>query len=502
LPAADRPWIVAAGVAYVVVVLAIGLWAARRTSTVGDFFIAGQRLGLFVTSMATMSAAFSGFVFLGGPGLTYRLGIGSLWIVAPVGFTSGLLCWVLAKRLRLLAEIRPVYTIPDALRCRYRSEWTAGLGALAIVLGTVAYLAAQMRALGILFQSVFGLQSLLPAIALGVLVLLTYGVMGGMIAGAYTDVVQGGLMLVAAVAIFDRALRVNGGWQELTRRIASSGEFGEPFLRPLGMTPVLTAFGLFFVFGVGVLGQPQMLHKFYMLSDPRKLKWMPLVLGGSQSVCLLVWIGIGLAVPSLVAGGMMQPLGRPDDAAPAFLLGHAPEALAGLVLAAVLAAIMSTADSFMNIGAAALVRDLPRSLGRPVARELAWSRVAVAVLAIAAGLLGWLYDDLIALLGAFAFGTFAAALAPALAIGLNWKRVTATAATASIATGVVLSVGLEFLARQTYFERLPAVPLASGAIPAAAALAASFAVLLGVTWLAPPRERDVIDADVRDVMEA
>jgi Na+/proline symporter len=229
---------------------------------------------------------------------------------------------------------------------------------------------------------------------------------------------------------------------------------------------------------------------------------MPIVLGGSQSICLLVWVGIGLAVPALVAGGGMEPLSRADDAAPVFLLGHVPELLAGLVLAAVLAAIMSTADSFMNIGAAALVRDLPRALGRPIARELAWSRVAVIVLSIAAGSLGFLYDDLVALLGAFAFGTFAAALAPALAIGLNWERVPAAAATASIATGLILSVALEFLARQTTFEWLPKVPLAHGAVPAAAALAGSFAVLLGVSWLHPRGDREAIDVDVRDVMEA
>jgi len=353
---------VVTAVAYLVVILAIGLWAARRTRTVGDFFIAGKRIGLFVTAMATMSAAFSGFVFLGGPGLTYRLGIGSLWIVAPVGFTAGLLCWVVARPLRVLAEIRELYTIPDALHCRYGSHTVAGLAALAIVFGTTAYLGAQMRALGLLLQSVFGLEQILPGIAIGVLVLLVYGVLGGMVAGVYTDVVQGSLMLVAALAVFDRALRVTGGWRELAGSIAGAEAFGASFLQPLGMTAVLTAFGFFFVFGVGVLGQPQMLHKFYMLDDPRKLKWMPLVLGGSQTVCLLVWVGIGLAVPALVARGAEQPLSRADDAAPVFLAGHVPELLAGLLLAAVLAAIMSTADSFMNIGAAALVRDLPRAI--------------------------------------------------------------------------------------------------------------------------------------------
>jgi len=150
VPNPQSPFTVLAAGAYLVVILLIGFWAARRTRTASDFFIAGKRIGLFVTAMATMSAAFSGFVFLGGPGLTYRMGIGSLWIVVPVGFTAGLLCWVVARPLRMLAEVREVYTIPDAVFHRYGSRAASGLAALAIVLGTTAYLGAQMRALGLL----------------------------------------------------------------------------------------------------------------------------------------------------------------------------------------------------------------------------------------------------------------------------------------------------------------------------------------------------------------
>ena len=144
----------------------------------------------------------------------------------------------------------------------------------------------------------------------------------------------------------------------MTRSIAASDWFGPEFLEPLGTVPVFTAFGFFFVFGIGVLGQPHMLHKFYMLDDARKLRWMPLILGGSQAACVLIWVGIGLAVPALVAQGRLEPLVRPDDAAPLFLLRFAPGLLAGTAVAGILAAIMSTADSFLNIGAAALVRDL------------------------------------------------------------------------------------------------------------------------------------------------
>jgi Na+/proline symporter len=142
---------------------------------------------------------------------------------------------------------------------------------------------------------------------------------------------------------------------------------------------------------------------------------------------------------------------------------------------------MSTADSFVNIGSAALVRDLPRAFGGSVGNELAWGRAAVLLIGGLAAIIAYLWGDLIALLGTFAFGTFGAALVPALAVGLNWKRVTARAASASIATGLVLNLVLEFLDQQRWFPELPGPPLAAGVLPAAASLAASFAVLFLVT---------------------
>lgn len=498
----DRPLLIVSAAAYFLVVAAIGVWAARRTRTSRDFFIAGQRIGLSVTSLATMSAAFSGFVFLGGPGLTYRLGLGSLMIVLPLGFTGGMLCWVVARKLRLLAGVREIFTVADLIQVRYRSRWASGLAASAVALGSVAYLGLQFQALAILLHVWFGPDHRLTVLAVGLAVLVLYSIVGGMVAGVYTDVVQGTLMLAAAVAIFVQALRVTGGWQAMTGAIRDSGEFGPGFLDPLGRAPVLTLFGFFFVFGVGVLGQPHMLHKFFMLDDPRKLRFMPLTLGAGQAICVLIWLGIGLAVPALVAGGAMARPGSPDEAAPAFLLSQVPDAVAGLALAGILAAIMSTADSFLNIGSAALVRDLPRALGRPVASELRWGRVGVLGVAVLAAALAWSYGDLIALLGTFAFGTFGAALAPAIAVGFNWARVTARAAGASIATGLTLSVALELAAKPSWFGFLPRSPMAEGALPATAALAASFAVLLLVTWCDRGRSGEDLDPEIRRIIEA
>lgn len=507
--ALDRPLILITALVYLAGVVAIGLWAARRTRSAKDFFIAGQDVGLWVTGLATMSAAFSGFVFIGGPGLTYRLGLASLFICIPVSFTAAMMAWAVAKRLRLLAEVREVYTVPDAIFCRYQSRLASGLAAVAVVVGTVGYLAAQLLALGVIIESIFGTRaslgewSLPVAMAAGLLVILLYSTAGGMVAGVYTDFLQGLLMVVAAAGVFYCALDSGGGLRRMSESIGASQAFGPEFLDPLGKLPVFTALGFFFVFGIGNLGQPHMLHKFYMLDDPRKLKWIPAVVASTQAACVLIWLGIGMAVPALVAQGRLNPLALADDASPTFLLHFTPDLLAGLVFAGMLAAIMSTADSFANIGSAALVRDLPRALGRHVDNQLFWGRLAVFLIAGSAGVFGWLYQDLIALLGTFAFGTFGAALAPAVAVGLNWHRVTAGAASASIATGMGLNLILEFLAKQTYFPALPKPTfLQPGVLPTAASLAASFAVLLIWSWIFGDDEGPQIPDDVRAVMEA
>jgi Na+/proline symporter len=293
-----------------------------------------------------------------------------------------------------------------------------------------------------------------------------------MVAGVWTDLVQGVIMLVAAVGIWLVAMSVGGGFGAIVETISASEAFGPSFLDPLGRQSAVAAASLFLVFSVGSLGQPHMLHKFMMIRDVGRLRWMPLVLGVSQTLCLLVWLGIGLVVPALVGSGVMAPPAGPDEVAPAFLLEYAPPALAGLALAGV------------------LVRDLPRAFRRRPARGLTLPRVAVGVVAIASGLLAVSYGDLIALLGTFAFGTFAASLAPALAVGLNWERVTATAASASILTGMVVAVGLELVSRAG--GGLSAVlPVPVGLLPSVVALIASLSVLFGVSFASPRRvERD------------
>lgn len=466
----ERPILWGTALLYGLVILAVGAAAAWRTRDVRDFWAAGGALSLPTVALATMAASFSGFLFVGGPGLTQRLGVGSFFLVLPAGFTAALLGWVIARPLASEVRRARALTLPEWIAGRFASDAGRAAAAVAVATGSVAYLAAQLLAVGTLMRPFLGgdEDAVRLAIVAGSVVVVLYAVVGGMKAGIWTDVVQGGVMMVAGVVVFVRALAVGGGVAGILESIRRSEQAPEGFLDPLGTAPLATVAGFVFLFGVGVLGQPHMVHKFLMLRDPERLRWFPALLGASQGLVLLVWVGIGFAVPALVARGAVEPLAAPDLATATFLLEVGPDALAGLVLAAVLAAVMSTADALLNVAAAALVRDLPTAFGRPPRRELAAGRWVSLALGLAAAAVALAWGDLVALLGAFAFGVFAASLGPVLALGAKAPPVRSWVPAAAISFGLAASLGAELLARSD------ANPFVAGVLPGAPALALSF----------------------------
>jgi len=493
-PAARQPAIVGVAILYFITVAAIGAWAMRRTRTAADFFVAGRTIGLLPLALAAMAATVSGFAFIGGPGFVYSAGVGAVFLVLSASITSSMTAWALAKRLRLLGEVRGLITIPDAIGARYRSPAAQGLAAFAILAGVVGYMATNVLALGLVIAAVFG-SSLTTGIWLGMGVTLAYSVAGGIIAGVYTDVVQGSLMAVASVLVFLFAIEAGGAGAGMSGIVETVRAVDPEFFGPWGKLTPIAALSLFFVFGMGALAQPHVVHKFYMLRDPRRLKWYPLIMSVALMVTLLLYFAVGVAMKALTVRGAVPPLARADDATPTFLLHFAPVLLAALVFSGVAAAIMSTVNSFMSIGAAAVTHDLPKAFGRRFRNELRWGRISTVVISVLAALLAQYSGTLVVLLGMFGWGLFASTLAPALAIGLNWPGATRAGALASIGTGLAVTLTGETLA---FFR---AYTLPAGVSVAGAALVLSFLVFFAVSWLTRNGDGARIDDDIRMVME-
>jgi Na+/proline symporter len=491
LPSAAQPAVVAVGALYFAAVIAISVWAARKTRTAADFFVAGKGIGLIALTVASVSVSVSGFAFIGGPGLIYAVGLGAMYIVLPASVTNVMGAWVLAKRLRLLGEARGLMTIPDAIGARYRSPAAQGLAGVGMLVGIVGYMATNALAMGVVINAIFDV-GLGWGIWIGMGVTLAYSASGGILAGIYNDVFQGTLMAVASVLVFLFVLDYGGGLGAMSQTILRADP---TFLGPWGRLTPLAALSFFFVFSMGSLGQPQAVHKYYMLRDPLQLKWYPLLKTLGLVLVLLLYFGVGIGVKAFVESGRMAPLASPDQATPALLLQVTPIVLAALVFSGVAAATMSAANSFINIGAAIVMHDLPIAFGRRLRNELWWGRVVTIVIAVAAAITAQLSGSMVAFLGIFGWGLFASTLVPALAVGLNWQGATRAGAMASMATGLAVTLALEIAAYNKAFT-FPA-----GVTASAVSLVLSFLVFFLVSWLTRRTAAASLDRDVKLVME-
>ena len=483
--------------AYMALCVAIGLWALKRTRDTSDFFMASRNLGVLITGIALFSSIMSGFGFVGGPGLVYRMGISSFWILVttPIGFA--LAFFLVAKRIRLFAELRNSISLPDIAAARYRCPKVRGLVAVAILCGVIAYLATQIRAMAFVLQEIFasngvwGHDSVVFCVVVSCAVLVFYCVTGGIIASVYTDLFQGIVMVVVAVLIFVGAVgAIEGGMGGMMEVILKDNAEAAG---PWGTLGMLGCLSWFFLFTLGVAGQPHVVTKMMMsrkVEDARRT--LPITLLG-YTVTALLWIGIGMLMRAVVLNDGQAELARADDAAAVFLQSYAHPVLAGLVFAGLFAAIMSTADGFLNIGAAAIAHDIPRALtGNAIRRELMWARIATVVLAILAAVFALQSPiQLIGQLGAFGWGVFASALVPVIGLGLNWRGGSRKAALAAIVFSLAANGGL-VIAQMAGFS----IPY--GVSGGALALMGSTLVFVGISLTS---KSDSLSPDIEEVMK-
>lgn len=488
--------IIAAVAIYMIFCVLTGLWAMKRTKNSSDFFIAGRGLGPIVVSLALFSSTLSGFGFVGGPGLVYSMGVSSFWmvVISTSGYAVGF--FLVAKRIRMIADIRNCISLPDIVAARYNSEAVRFLIAVTIILGVMGYLATQILAMAVVMQAIlsgtilFADIGLVACVVISSTVLIFYCVTGGIIASVYTDVVQGAIMMIAGTLILFTAMSVfDGGMQEATSIILADDAEA---IMPFGAAGIMASLGWFFIFGLGLAGQPHLVTKMMMnkkISDNRII--LPMSVFGYVLAALL-WISIGVIMRAAVIDGMVEPLALPDDAASVFLSVLTNPLLAGVVFAGLFAAIMSTSDAFLNIGTAAIIHDIPKAIrGQSIKNELLWARIVTVLLAIMAASFA-LYSHfqdatLIAILGAFGWGTFAASIFPVLAIGLNWKGATAIGAVTAIVAALFINL----------FVQLSGIALPYGILGGLISFLVSLLLFIGVSLVTKKPE---LDADMEAVL--
>ncbi len=435
----DSTAIALAMLLYMGVCLLLGFVAYRRTTNLGDFILGGRSLGSYVTAFSAQATDMSGWLLMGLPGLAYLSGFDSVWML--LGLTVGTyLNWKLvAARLREATErLGDSLTLPDYFEHRFadRTGLLRTASALFILVFFVFYTSSGFVAAGKLFESLFGLPYL-QSMFWGSAVMLAYTFFGGFLAVSWSDVLQGTLMFVTLVVVAVLGVMLAGGPVDTIARLnALDAQLLDPFIGEAGQTIGWIGIASLVGWGLGYAGQPHILARFMAarsvaaIATARRVAmvWVVVVLAAA----VVVGVTGRLVLPQLLAGADSEKVFI--TMATTFL----PPALAGICLAGVMAAVMSTASAQLLVASSAFAQDIYRGLLRRDAgqAELLWTgRLAVLAIAALAFTLARNPDSKVLDLVSWAWAGFGAAFGPAVILSLYWNRMTRAGAFAGILTG-------------------------------------------------------------------
>ena len=437
-----NPYTVLSFAAYLAVVLAIGIWAARFSSAgVSEFFVGGRVMNRFVVALSAVVSGRSAWLILGLTGMAYMMGAAALWAAVGYIVVELLLFLFYAPRLRRFSEVHDCITVPDFVAARF-GDHDGRLRILLVVILLVfmtGYVAAQFVAGGKAFAVTFGMPESTGILATAVIVLL-YTILGGFLAVSVSDAVQGVFMMAALVGLPVIAVLAFGGPGAMGAVLA---EIDPTLLDPLAIgTGALIGFvGI----GLGSPGNPHILVRYMSIRDPADLRYAAVV-GTLWNVLMAAGaVFIGLAGRAFVPEVGALPGADPENIFPVLAETLLHPVLLGVVIAAVLAAIMSTADSQLLVAASSAVRDFyetvwrrgERVSQRVLVRISRW--VVLALVLVSLGL-AFLAEDLVFWLVLFAWAGLGAALGPTSILALFWRRTNRPGVMAGIASGALVTV--------------------------------------------------------------
>ena len=440
----DASLITAVMAVYVAAMMGIGVVAYRSTQDFADYILGGRRLGYWVSALSAEASDMSGWLMLGLPGFAYTFGFRAGWIA--LGLLAGTyLNWrLVARRLRRYTELAGnALTLPDFFERRFndRTRVLRVITAFFILLFFAFYTSSGFVAGGKLFQSVFGLDYRW-AVAAGALVVVAYTFIGGFFAVCWTDSVQGLMMLVALVVLPLMAILHQGGWERtLAALTLSDTAMLNPLVSSDGRTLSVVALVSLLGWGLGYFGQPHILPRFMAIRSEEQIPQARWIAVSWVTLTLLGAVLVGIA-----GVGYFRPPLSGSDSEKVFiklsLLLFDP-VVAGALLAAILAAIMSTASAQLLVSASALSEDFYKAFLRPAAspRELMWvGRGAVLAVSGVACWLAFKPDSKVLDLVAHAWAGFGAAFGPTILLSLYWRRMTRDGALAGIVVGGIIVV--------------------------------------------------------------
>ena len=442
-------------VGYLFVMLWIGFFFSKKQSNLGDYYLGGRKMNKWVVALSAQASDMSGWLLMGLPGALYLGGFSEAWI--GIGLLIGTyLTWkIVAQRLRRYSQVcGDSITIPDFICNRFRDKTGASriIAAVIILVFFTFYTASGFVGAAKLFSTIFPI-SYSTALWIGAAVVVSYTLLGGYMAVCWTDFIQGSLMFVAIVLVPAIVICDAGGF---AATVDSLNEIN-PFLQSL-FTNASTGKAVGFIglascmaWGLGYFGMPHILVRFMSINNPAEVK-------GSRRIAM-TWVAISLGAATVIGlvfhlflkqrGLTLADVG--NDPEKCFMVminsifsnGFAARVFAGVLLSAILAAIMSTADSQLLVSASSFTNDIYRRVKKSASnRELVMiSRLAVAAVALVAAFMSMNQESdffkAVMKMVSFAWGGFGAAFGPLILLALFWRRVNLAGAVSGMVVGTV-----------------------------------------------------------------
>ena len=455
-------------VVYLVLMLGIGIVAYRRTVNLSDYILGGRSIGPTTAALSAGASDMSGWLLLGLPGYALVAGFEASWIA--IGLLAGTwLNWLfVARRLRVYSHAaNDSVTMPAYFENRFndKSHALRVVSAIFILLFFLFYASSGLVAAGKLFESGFALDYKI-AVVVGTIAVVSYTLFGGFLAVAWTDVVQGLLMALALVLVPVFALNAVGGVDAAHAAMQAKNPelltfFTDVKGEPLGWIAILSLLG----WGLGYFGQPHILARFKAIANDKDMPTARRIAVSWTALTLFAALAIGWVAIAYLPTDL-------KDAETVFMvlvnsLFH--PVVAGILMAAVLAAIMSTADSQLLVSSSALAEDFYKAILKKNAdgNELIWiGRAAVVVIALLALYFALNPESTVLGLVSYAWAGFGAAFGPAILLSLFWKRMNRHGALAGILLGGITVVVWKQLSGGLFdlYEIIPGFLLATLAI--------------------------------------
>lgn len=455
---------------YLIGMLIIGFAAYKVTQNLSDYILGGRRLGSIVTAISASASDMSGWLLLGLPGAMYANGLSESWIALGL-IVGAYLNWTIsAKRLRIYTEAaNNALTLPDYLEYRFedKSRLLRIMSAAVILLFFAFYTAAGMVAGAVLFQNSFGIDYT-TALFIGAAVIVSYTFTGGFLAVSWTDLVQGLLMLLALIVAPLTLLYELNGLEHGLNMIAAQHPQKVEWLG--GLT--LISFISLQAWGLGYFGQPHILARFMAARDASVIPNARRISMSWMIVSLIGAIACGFFAIAFFTDKPDALIQLSENSEIVFILLTQVlfnPWIAGILLAAILAAVMSTIDSQLLVSSSAVTEDFYKVFLRRDAgeKELIWvSRIAVLTIAILACLIALDPQSKVLTLVGYAWAGFGAAFGPVIVSSLLWKKMTRNGAVAGMITGAATVIIWKQLQGGIFdlYEMLPGVILAFIAI--------------------------------------